>query len=194
MLDTGAVPIALGGDHSVTYAVVRAVARQAKPFTILHFDAHNDLYDVYEGDRFSHACPFARIMVEQLTPRLVQVGIRCPSPHQRDQARRFNVDVIDMRAWQAGVRPQVVGPCYVSIDLDVLDPAFAPGLSHREPGGLSTRDVLSVIQSVPGLIVGADIVELNPLRDIEGMTALVAAKVLKELVARIAENLRAVRL
>jgi agmatinase len=186
VLLAGSVPIALGGDHSITYAVVRAVAQHAKPFTVLHFDAHNDLYDSYEEDRFSHASPFARILDDRLVPRLVQAGIRCMTPHQRDQVQRFHVEVIDMRAWAAGVRPRVVGPCYLSIDLDVLDPSCAPGLSHREPGGLSTRELLSAIQSVPGPIVGADIVELNPARDVDGITALVAAKVLKELVSRIA--------
>ncbi|MEP7344811.1 MAG: agmatinase, partial [Gemmatimonadaceae bacterium] len=186
VLNSDSVPIALGGDHSISYAVVRAIAKVAKPFTILHFDAHSDLYDSYEGDRLSHACPFARIMEEQLATHLVQVGIRCMTPPQRIQADRFHVEVIDMRAWIAGVRPKVVAPCYLSIDLDVLDPAFAPGLSHREPGGLSTRDVISLIQGLQGPVVGADIVELNPARDVDGMTALVAAKILKELVSLIA--------
>ena len=176
----------LGGDHSISYAVVRTLAQHANPSTILHLDAHNDLYSVYEGDRLSHACPFARIMDEALVPRLVQVGIRCMTPHQSEQAERFHVEVIDMRAWSQGARPQIVGPCYLSIDLDVIDPAFAPGISHREPGGLSTREVISLIQSLQGPIVAADLVELNPARDIEGTTALAAAKILKELVGQIA--------
>jgi len=182
------VPIVLGGDHSITYAVVRAVAKQQKPFSLLHLDAHNDLYDVYEDDRFSHACPFARIMDEGLVTQLVQVGVRCMTPHQRRQADRFGVQVIDMAAWVEGVRPKMQGPCYLSIDLDVLDPAFAPGLSHREPGGLSTREVISVVQAIKFPIVAVDLVELNPARDVDGMTALVAAKILKEVISRLSEQ------
>ena len=104
--------------------------------------------------------------------------------HQRDQATRFNVDVIDMRAWAGGVRPQVEGPVYLSIDLDVLDPAFAPGVSHREPGGLTVREVLGLIQSSGGSLVGADVVEFNPLRDATDLTARVAAKCVKEIAGR----------
>ena len=132
----GGAPLAIGGDHAVTYPVMRAVAARHPGLTILHIDAHPDLYDEFEGNRLSHACPFARIMEEGLATRLVQVGIRTMNGHQREQARRFGVETIDMRAWAAGSRPEVTGPVYVSIDLDGLDPAFAPGVSHREPGGL----------------------------------------------------------
>jgi agmatinase len=181
VLGAGGRPLVLGGDHSVTYPVVRAVAAARGPFTLLHFDAHADLYDELDGDRFSHACPFARIMEEGLVSRLVQVGIRTLTTHQREQAARFGVEVIDMRAFAAGARPQVHGPLYVSLDLDVLDPAFAPGVSHWEPGGLSTRELITMLQAIDGPVVGADLVEYNPLRDPTGMTGMVAAKVLKEL-------------
>ena len=181
LLDTGVRPIALGGDHSVTYPILRAIGKRHPTLTILHIDAHPDLYDEFEGDRYSHACPFARIMEEQLASRLVQIGIRTMAAHQRMQADRFGVEVIDMRAWAAGVRPVVSGPTYISVDIDGLDPAFAPGVSHWEPGGLSVREVLTIIQNVPGPIVGADVVEFNPLRDPSGMTAMVAAKIVKEL-------------
>ncbi len=183
LLAAGAAPLVLGGDHSITYPVLRAMAAVHGPLTVLHLDAHADLYDTFEGDQFSHACPFARIMEEGLARRLVQVGIRTLTGHQRAQADRFGVEIIDMRAWAAGTRPQVTGPMYLSVDLDVLDPAFAPGVSHWEPGGLSTRDLLALIQSVGGPVVGADVVECNPRRDPTGMTAMVAAKVVKELAA-----------
>jgi arginase len=182
VLDRPARPIALGGDHSITYPILRAVAQRHSALTILHIDAHADLYDVFEGDRFSHATPFARIMEEQLAARLVQVGIRTLTAHQRAQADRFGVEIIDMRAWVTGVRPHVAGPVYLSIDLDGLDPAFAPGVSHWEPGGLSVREVLQLIQTVSGPIVGADVVEYNPRRDPSGVTAMVAAKIVRELV------------
>jgi agmatinase len=184
VLADGARPIALGGDHSVTYPVLRAIAAAHAPLTILHVDAHPDLYDVFEGDRFSHACPFARIMEDGLAARLVQVGIRTMSGPQQSQAERFGVEIIDMRAWAAGVRPHLDGALYVSIDLDGLDPAFAPGVSHREPGGLSVRDVLGLIQDADGDVIGADVVEYNPRQDLGGVTAVVAAKIVKELAGR----------
>jgi agmatinase len=177
-------PIALGGDHSITYPVVRAIARVHAPLTILHIDAHPDLYDEFEGDRFSHACPFARIMEAALASRLVQVGIRAISGHQRDQAGRFGVEVIDMRAWSAGARPAVAGAVYLSIDLDGLDPAYAPGVSHREPGGLSVRDVIGLVQDAGGDLIGADVVEYNPHQDLGGVTAAAAAKLVKEIAGR----------
>jgi len=182
LLARPARPIVLGGDHSITYPVLRAIHRTSlrRP-TILHIDAHADLYDEFEGDRYSHACPFARIMEEGLASRLVQVGIRTMTPHLQAQAERFGVEVIDMRAWTAGVRPSIDGPVHISVDLDGLDPAFAPGVSHWEPGGLTTREVLGLIQSVTTPIVGADVVEFNPIRDSTGRTAAVAAKLVKEL-------------
>jgi agmatinase len=184
LLADGWRPLALGGDHSVTYPVLRAMGRVHRGLTILHVDAHPDLYADFEGDRFSHACPFARIMEEGLASRLVQVGIRTMNGHQRDQADRFGVEVIDMRAWSAGTRPVLEGPLYLSIDLDGLDPAHAPGVSHREPGGLTVRDVLGLVQGVEGEVVGADVVEYNPRQDAGGVTATVAAKIVKEIAGR----------
>lgn len=187
VLERGERPISLGGDHSITFPIVRAVRGDWPTLTLLQFDAHPDLYDVYEGDRFSHACPFARIMEARLADRLVQVGIRTMTTHQRAQADRFGVDVIDMRAWSAGARPVVRGPVYVSVDIDGLDPAFAPGVSHREPGGLSVRDVLGVIQTLEGPLVGADVVEFNPTRDVGDLTAQVCAKIVREIAGRMVE-------
>lgn len=181
ILDNKLSPIALGGDHSITYPIMRAIGKTHRGVAILHIDAHGDLYDEFEGDRFSHACPFARIMEEELCGRLVQVGIRTLTPHQREQIRRFNVDCIEMQHFAGGARPIVDGPVYLSIDLDGIDPAFAPGVSHREPGGLSVRDVIALIQALDGPIVGADIVEFNPSQDLGGVTASVAAKITREI-------------
>ena len=179
------IPVSLGGDHSITYPILRAVARQHRAITILHIDAHADLYDEFEGDRFSHACPFARIMEEQLCSRLVQVGIRTLTPHQRAQIARFGVDTIEMQHFAGGARPALDGPVYLSIDMDGIDPAFAPGVSHRESGGLSVRDVLAMIHALKGPIVGADIVEFNPAQDLGGVTASVAAKITREIAGSI---------
>jgi arginase len=175
--------VALGGDHAITFPIIRATARRHPHLTILHLDAHADLYDEFEGNRESNACPFARIMEGGLAARVVQIGIRTLNAHQRQQAERFGVEVHGAR----GV-PSIAGlglepPLYLSVDLDVLDPAFAPGLSHPEPGGLTTREVLSIIQDLPCRLVGADIVELNPSRDLNNLTAMVAAKILKEILA-----------
>ena len=181
ILDDGFRPLCLGGDHSITYPIMRAVAKTHRGVAILHIDAHADLYDEFEGDRYSHACPFARIMEEDLCAVLVQVGIRTLTPHQRQQVSRFGVDVIEMQQFAAGARPGIDGPVYVSVDLDALDPAFAPGVSHRESGGLSVRDVLSMIHALKGPIVGADVVEYNPAQDVSGITASAAAKIVREL-------------
>jgi arginase len=184
ILERGHGPLSLGGDHSITYPVIRALSRQYSPLSILHLDAHPDLYEEFEGNRFSHACPFARIMEEGLADRLVQVGIRTMNPPQRTQAERYGVQVIDMRSWFAGVRPTVSGWVYLSVDLDVIEPALAPGVSHREPGGLSVREVVSVVHSLGGTLAGADLVEYNPRCDVGGITAGVAAKIVKEIAGR----------
>ena len=181
VIANGFAPISLGGDHSITYPIMRAMATRHRAITILHIDAHGDLYDDFAGDRYSHACPFARIMEEELCGRLVQVGIRTLTPHQRAQVKRFGIDSIEMQHFAGGARPAAAGPVYLSIDLDGIDPAFAPGVSHREPGGLSVRDVLAMIHALDGPIVGADIVEFNPSQDLGGVTASVAAKITREI-------------
>ena len=187
---TGRRPLVLGGDHSITYPAVRGFRAGHSRLAILHFDAHPDLYDEFEGDRYSHACPFARIMEEGLADRLVQVGIRTLSGHQREQARRFDVEVIEMKDFRDG-RPLTFDvPVYLSFDLDVIEPGLAPGVSHREPGGLSVRQALAVIQSFAGVLAGADFVEFNPSADPSGVTAPVSAKVVKELAARMLEESR----
>ncbi len=176
--------LSLGGDHAVTFPIVKAFAATYPDLTILHIDAHPDLYDEFEGSRVSHACPFARIMEAGLTKRLVQVGIRTLNAHQEAQAEKFGVEMIQMTEWQPGMALNLTGPLYLSLDLDGLDPAFAPGVSHHEPGGLTTREVVDLIQSINVPLVGADIVELNPVRDLVGMTTAVAAKLLKEIVVK----------
>jgi len=184
LLEQGARPVSLGGDHSITYPAIKAFAQKYRELTILHFDAHPDLYDEFEGNRLSHACPFARIMEAGLAKRLVQVGIRTMVRHQREQAQRFGVDVVEMRALPAYDKLKATGPVYISFDIDVLDPAFAPGVSHREPGGMSVREAIAHLHSIEGEIVGADIVEYNPIQDVTGMTATVAAKILKEILGK----------
>jgi arginase len=181
-------PLSLGGDHSITYPIIRALAKQLPSLSVLHVDAHPDLYDDFDGNRFSHACPWARIMEEGLVKRLVQVGIRTANGHQREQATRFGVEIHDMKGWRDDLEFAFDTPVYVSVDLDGLDPAYAPGVSHREPGGLSSRQVIDLIQRLNQPVVGADIVEFNPKMDVKGVTAMVCAKMLKEISAKMLQN------
>jgi arginase len=185
-------PIFLGGDHSITWPLVRGIRPGLPRLTILHLDAHPDLYDSFDGNPHSHATPMARIMEEQLASNLVQLGIRTLNQHQREQGKRFGVETTTMRAGLEAMitaARRLEGPVYLSVDLDVVDPAFAPGVSHPEPGGLSTRELLMIIQAVPrGRLVAADVVELNPVNDLRDLTARVAAKVVKEIVGRMLEG------
>ncbi len=177
-------PLLLGGDHSITYPIVKAFAQRYPQLTIFHFDAHPDLYDEFEGNRLSHACPFARIMEAGLAKRLVQLGIRTINRHQREQAAKFGVEVVEMRALPAYGKLKSAEPVYITFDMDVLDPAFAPGVSHREPGGMSVREAISHLHAIEGKIVGADVVEYNPVQDVAGVTATVAAKIVKEILGK----------
>ena len=180
---SGRKPFVLGGDHSITYPVLRAFNDRG-PLTVLHFDSHGDIYDHYEGDRYSHACPFARVMEDGLASRLVQVGLRTLTPHQREQSSKFGTEIFAADVWREAVTVVAgfTGPVYVSLDIDVLEPMLAPGISHPEPGGLSVRDVLDVLFALRADVVGADIVEYNPRFDVRDLTARVAAKFVKELV------------
>lgn len=171
----------LGGDHSVTYPIVSAFHARHQSLNILHIDAHSDLYPEFDGNPYSHASPFARIMEKGLAARLVQVGIRTLSKPQKEMADRYGVEIHEMKHWVDDHHFEFKGPVYLSLDIDALDPAFAPGVSHFEPGGLSTRQVIHLLQQLEGNVVGADLVELNPNRDPSGVTGMVAAKLFKEM-------------
>ena len=184
LLAEGFQTISLGGDHSITYPIIAAYAEHYPQLNILQIDAHGDLYHDFEGNFYSHASPFARIMENNLAVSLTQIGNRTLTPHQRQQADKFGVSIIEMKDFDLNKLPKLKGPLYLSFDLDALDPAFAPGVAHHEPGGLSTREALKIIEAIEVPIVGADIAELNPNRDINGMTAMVAGKLLKEVLAK----------
>jgi len=172
----------LGGDHSVTFPVVRGLNASGKKVSILHIDAHPDLYNDFEGNPHSHASPFARILENGFANRLVQVGIRTLNKHQREQAKRFGVEIIEMRYWRDDHKFHFDGPVYISLDLDGIDPAYAPGVSHHEPGGFTTRQVLHILQTIKGNVIGADLVEFNPSRDPSGITAMLTGKLYKEII------------
>ena len=171
-----------GGDHSVSYPVIDAFSEKFKDLNVLHLDAHADLYENFYDNPYSHASPFARLLEKGKIKSLTQAGIRTLNRHQREQANKYGVHVIEMKNLQFDFLKTLRAPLYVSLDIDVLDPAFAPGVSHHEPGGLSTRELIRIIQNIDVEIVGADLVEYNPIRDINNMTAMVCYKLFKELV------------
>ncbi len=178
--------ILLGGDHAVTYPIIRAVAAVHGPISLLHFDAHPDIYPEFDGNPWSHASPMARIVEEGLVDRLVQVGIRSFGPEQAAMVKKHDVEVYP--PWSHGPGPALhfESPLYISFDVDGLDPAFAPGVSHPEPGGLSVRQVLDVIANCEApRVIGADVVEVNPVVDPTGITSVVAAKLVRELLGRL---------
>ncbi|KAJ8450122.1 hypothetical protein Cgig2_033316 [Carnegiea gigantea] len=206
-------PLILGGDHSISFPVVRAVSEKlGGPLDILHLDAHPDIYHAFEGNKYSHASSFARIMEGGYARRLLQfllaepktdrdgvatsqVGIRSITKEGREQGKKFGVEQYEMRTFSRDrdflenlKLGEGVKGVYISLDVDSLDPAFAPGVSHIEPGGLSFRDILNILHNLQGNIVGADVVEFNPQRDtVDGMTAMVAAKLVRELTAKISK-------
>ena len=176
--------ISLGGDHSISFPIIESYTNSFKNLNVLHLDAHADLYENFEDNPFSHASPFARLMEKGILKSLTQVGIRTFNTHQREQAKKFNAHVVEMKDFSMDFMSKLEGPLYISLDIDVLDPAFAPGISHHEPGGMTTRQLISIIQNIKVPIVGADIVELNPTRDVDNRTAMVAYKLMKELISK----------
>ncbi|CAI8608374.1 unnamed protein product [Vicia faba] len=201
-------PLVLGGDHSISFPVIRAVSEKlGGPVDVLHIDAHPGNYDAFEGNIYSHASSFARVMEGDYVRRLLQVGIRSITAEGRAQAKvkyhketsidstisylGFKIKDKEIQGRKKGPRPKLgegVKGVYISIDVDCLDPAFAPGVSHIEPGGLSFRDVLNILHNLQGDVVAGDVVELNPQRDtVDGMTAMVAAKLVREMAAKIAK-------
>jgi agmatinase len=180
--------LSLGGDHSITYPIISAYADVYDELHVLQFDAHADIYENFDNNPYSHASPFARILENNLITSLTQVGIRTLNTHHREQAETYGIKIIEMKEFNFDFVKSLRSPLYISVDLDVLDPAYAPGLSHHEPGGMTSRELISVIQAIETDIVGADIVEYNPERDLNMMTAMVAYKLFKELAAKMISN------
>ncbi len=182
----------LGGDHLVTYLCMHAI----NPSTtgIIYFDAHPDLYNEYEGDKYSHACVIRRILDNtQINPQdIVQIGIRASTKEQNDFSRENGVLVFSRKDVQYLGYDTIVTrikeklnhleQIYISIDLDVLDPANAPGVGNPEPAGLSMSNIVDLIHELSGLpIKFFDIVEINPSKDISNITGFAAAKIIKEM-------------
>jgi agmatinase len=196
----GARPVCVGGDHSVTLPVLRALARRHGPVGVVHFDAHPDTWDEYFGSKFFHGTPFRRAVEEGLIDprRMIQVGIRGPLYGPEDFAfhREHGIEVLRIEpvkeegtAWAASrLRRLAGGPVYCSFDIDAVDPAYAPATGTPEVGGLTSYEALTLVRSLAGLqLVGADVVEVSPPYDGPGqITALLAANLIFELVSVLA--------
>jgi len=192
---SGALPLSCGGDHLTTLPVLRALAKSA-PVGLIHFDAHSDTNDSYFGDNpFTHGTPFRRAIEEGLLDphRIVQIGIRGSvyEPGEHDWAKAQGIRIIYMeefvRRGVAEVMAEVhtiVGdtPTYVTFDVDSIDPSMAPGTGTPEIGGFTTREAQEMVRLLSGVnIIGADVVEVAPPFDLAGMTALVGATIMFEL-------------
>ncbi|XP_068194941.1 guanidino acid hydrolase, mitochondrial [Antennarius striatus] len=192
---TGCIPLTMGGDHTITYPVLQAVAERHGPVGLVHVDAHSDTSDTLLGEKIAHGTPFRRCVEEGLLDckRVVQIGLRGTSysadSHEWSRAQGFRVVQVE-ECWfkslgplMAEVRAQMgSGPVYLSFDIDALDPAFAPGTGTPEVAGLTSIQGVEIIRGCRGLnLVGCDLVEVSPQYDTTGMTALTAANLLFEM-------------
>jgi agmatinase len=198
--DAGARPLAVGGDHSITLPVLRALAKRHGPLALVQFDAHIDTWDEYFGGKYFHGTPFRRAIEERLVDgrRFVQVGIRGPmyGEDDFDFHRQHGITVIDIDqvkdrgvgAVVEDVRRIATGPAYMTFDIDGVDPAFAPGTGTPEVGGLTSHEALRLVRGLRGLsLVGGDIVEVAPIFDGPGqITAVLAANIAFEFLCSMA--------
>ncbi|ACS90123.1 MULTISPECIES: agmatinase [Thermococcus] len=189
---TGELFLFLGGDHSITYATFRALKKVSQEeFGLIYFDAHPDLYPEYEGDKYSHACTVRRLVEEDLVKGkdVVQIGVRAPTKQQIEFAEEHGIKIISASEIYRCQKVDVpFKKAYLSFDMDVLDPAFAPGVGNPESGGLTTRELVEVIKSIKTEVVAFDVVELNPSYDYKGITAFAAAKIVREILGKTAKN------
>lgn len=200
----GKTVIAIGGDHTIALPMIRATAAVHGPVVLLHFDAHLDTWDTYFGEEITHGTMFRRAFEEGLLieDRSMHVGIRGPVYDKDDFLRdhEFGFQIIrctdiDKFGVQAAIDriKERIGdlPVYLSIDIDVLDPAFAPGTGTPEIGGLYSREMLQLVRGLVGLnIVGADVVEVSPAYDHADVTSLAAATLVFEMMALLTKNVR----
>lgn len=195
ILEHDTIPLTLGGDHTLTLPILRAISKKHGPVGMVHVDAHADINDAMFGEPVAHGTPFRRAIEEGLIEpgRMVQIGLRATgyAADDFDWPRSQGVRVVEAEAcWyqslvplMAEVRAQLgSGPVYLSFDIDSLDPAYAPGTGTPEIGGLSIHQGLEIIRGCRGLnLVGCDLVEVSPPYDPSGNTSLTAANLLFEM-------------
>jgi guanidinopropionase len=201
--DAGILPLTAGGDHLITLPIMRAIARD-KPVGMVHFDAHNDTWDRYFGDHhYTHGTPFRRAIEDGvLDPkRTIQIGIRGSLYGEKDYdwGTEQGIRMITIEEfYDLGIEAVIAearqvagdGPTYISFDVDGLDPVYAPGTGTPEIGGFTTREAQLMIRGLQGLnIIGADVVEVSPPFDPTGMTALVGATMMYEILCIMADGL-----
>lgn len=189
VVDAGVVPLCVGGDHSISYPILRAVGR-SRPVGMVHIDAHCDTSGIYEGSKFHHGAPFRQAVLDGvLDPeRTIQIGIRGGADYLWEFSTDSGMTVLHVEeavamgmAVVAAKAREVVGgwPVYISFDVDSIDPGFAPGTGTPEVGGLAPREVLALLRALSGLdVVGADVVEVAPQYDATTNTAQIAAQVM----------------
>ncbi len=201
ILSQETLPISLGGDHSITLPLLRAHAAQFGPIAVIHFDSHPDTWNSEFGDHpYSHGTPFRRALEEQLIDpeAYIQVGIRGPvsDSFDLDEARELGAQIITIiEAFEVGIPTvinriqEIIGkrPVYVSLDIDSVDPAFAPGTGTPEVGGFSSYQMLQLVRGLQGLnLVGFDLVEVSPPYDHSDITSILAANLVFEFLSIIA--------
>jgi agmatinase len=198
----GATVVGLGGDHTLALPALRALHALHGPLAVLHFDAHLDTWDTYFGAPYTHGTPFRRASEEGLIDRerSMHIGIRGPlySATDLDDDSRLGFAVVRADDYESDGVPRAVermrrrlagGPVYVSVDIDVLDPAAAPGTGTPEAGGLTSRELLGTLRGLAGLdVVGVDVVEVAPAYDHAEITGIAAAHVVYDLLAVLAVN------
>jgi agmatinase len=203
LLQGGGRMVAVGGDHTIALPLLRATSKRHGPLALVHFDAHLDTWDTYFGQRFTHGTPFRRAWEEGLLlrDRSAHVGLRGPlygSGDLTDDAAMGFLQISTNDVARDGtdhVISQLIqrvgdAPLYVSVDIDVLDPAHAPGTGTPEAGGLTSRELLALLRGLDPLsIVGGDVVEVSPAYDHAEITAIAAAHVLYDLVTLMARTL-----
>ncbi|WP_369047357.1 agmatinase [Sinomonas sp. P10A9] len=198
----GARLLTIGGDHTIALPLLRAASERAgEPVALLHFDAHLDTWDTYFGAEYTHGTPFRRAVEEGIldTDAISHVGTRGPLYGKRDleDDRRFGFGIVTssdvyykgVREVVAKLRERIGGrPLYVSVDIDVLDPAHAPGTGTPEAGGITSRELLEILRGLRGLnVVGADVVEVAPAYDHAELTGVAASHVAYDLVTLMSE-------
>lgn len=188
ILQHNKIPVFLGGEHLISYPIIKQVAKKYEDLVVVHFDAHADLRDTFFGERLSHATVLRRVCENIKDKHLYQFGIRSGIKEEflfaKDHTHMSPINV--KKPFMDSLEELKQKPIYVTLDIDVIDPAFAPGTGTPEPGGCSSQDILDVMSSFKNLnIVGFDLVEVSPAIDLSERTSLLAAKILREVLIAI---------